>query len=430
MGSPVGLSMRGRSQGIDSLVITVDQALVSLCNFAMGILLARSLGLEGYGQYALIYAVVQYLSTFSGALINAPMLTLAPQVSDPLLLRRLLRGAFGIQLLLALATSSLAVVVVVLLSVIDEFDFMASALFPMACVAVAYQCQDWTRRFHIARQRGVGALRADVVAYAGGLALMALLAYRHLLSVNTALWSLALMMGLSFLVEMISQRLVVNWTSMKAAYEAGRRDARSNLVGWQLMWGANQGILFIGAGLLGPEAVGAIRVTQNLMGPLNSLYQVLDNVLPVRAASEYVRTGVDGLLRQLKRTFWGGAVLLVPLLVLIAAFAETLLVHLYGDGYGVHVNLVYWQCAFFFLQYVIRYFQIYHRTVSRVEEVAWAGVLCMGTSLFAAGALIPLMRETGILASWCVAWALATLYLYAAARRAGSGRAPSAREST
>jgi O-antigen/teichoic acid export membrane protein len=422
--------MDSRSQNIDSLVIMVDQALVSLCNFAMGILLARALGLEGYGQYALIYAVVQYLATFSGALIHAPMLTLAPQISDPLLLRRLLRGAFGIQLLLAVAASLLAVVVVVVLSVIDEFDFMASALLPMACVAVAYPCQDWMRRFHIARQRGVGALRADVIAYGGGVVLMALLAYEHLLSVNTALWSLALMMGLSFLVEMISQRLLANWTSMKAAYQAGRRDARSNLIGWQLMWVANQGILFIGAGLLGPEAVGAIRVTQNLMGPLNSLYQVLDNVLPVRAASEYVRSGVDGLLLQLKRTFWGGAALLAPLLVLIAVFAETLLVYLYGGGYGVHAKLVYWQCAFFFLQYVIRYFQIYHRTISHAEEVAWAAVLCMGTSLFAAGLLIPLMREIGILAAWCMAWALATLYLYVAARQSVSGKLPSTREST
>lgn len=428
-GSLDSMSAFVRMRNTDSLIISLDQAVVSLCNFSMGILLARSLGLDGYGKYALIFAVVQYLATFAGALINAPMLTLVPQVSDPLILRRLLRGAFGIQVLLAVTTSSVAVVVVVMLSVIDRFAFMASALFPMACVSVAFQCQDWTRRYHIARQQGAGALRSDLIAYGGALVLLGILAFTHRLSLNTALWSLACMMAFAFLVEVFRQRLVVNIRSMKVAYRMGLRDARANLAGWQLMWAANQGILFVAAGLLGPQAVGAIRITQNLMGPLNTLYQVLDNVLPVRSASEYARSGVAGLRQLLERTFVAGALVLVPLLMGISAFAEELLVKLYGTGYGTYYSLVYWQCAFFLLQYIIRYFQVFHRTVAHAEEVAWAGVLCVGASLLCAGALIPHMHETGILAAWCSAWALAIVYLYAAARRVVSQPGPVHRES-
>src|SRR4051812_3398123 len=62
-----------------------DQGIVSACNFALSVLLARGLGLERFGVFALGWTVVLFALSFSQALVVAPLLCLAPgQLDDEL----------------------------------------------------------------------------------------------------------------------------------------------------------------------------------------------------------------------------------------------------------------------------------------------------------------------------------------------------------
>jgi O-antigen/teichoic acid export membrane protein len=58
------------------LLVFLDQALVSGSNFVLGILLARYLGVAGYGQFALLWLIVLFFSSLQLAYIISPMLTL------------------------------------------------------------------------------------------------------------------------------------------------------------------------------------------------------------------------------------------------------------------------------------------------------------------------------------------------------------------
>ena len=60
-------------------LVFLDQAIVSGSNFILGILLARNLGIEGYGYYSLIWLVVLFFSSMQLASLISPMMSLGPK---------------------------------------------------------------------------------------------------------------------------------------------------------------------------------------------------------------------------------------------------------------------------------------------------------------------------------------------------------------
>ncbi len=56
-----------------------DQAMVSGVNFLTGILLARYLGIEAFGQFMLAWMLVLLVNTLQYALVIAPMMSIGPK---------------------------------------------------------------------------------------------------------------------------------------------------------------------------------------------------------------------------------------------------------------------------------------------------------------------------------------------------------------
>ena len=57
----------------------MDQAIVSGSNFLTGILVARFLGIESFGVYTLLWAVVIFVLSIQMSVISQPMMTIAPK---------------------------------------------------------------------------------------------------------------------------------------------------------------------------------------------------------------------------------------------------------------------------------------------------------------------------------------------------------------
>ena len=62
----------------ETIAVLAGQLLVSASNFMTGILLARSLGPEGYGRYALAMGTMLFLGSIQTALIISPMMVKGP----------------------------------------------------------------------------------------------------------------------------------------------------------------------------------------------------------------------------------------------------------------------------------------------------------------------------------------------------------------
>jgi O-antigen/teichoic acid export membrane protein len=156
-------------------------------------------------------------------------------------------------------------------------------------------------------------------------------------------------------------------------------------------------VLLVGAGLLGARAAGGVRAAQNIIGPINILFQAMENVVPVTAARRYKEGGLDALTSYLWRnTAWGSAGLL-PVMLGLAFLAGPLTRLAYGQAYAAYASLVVWQAAAMFLQFYMRQLTYYLRTLEATGVIIQMGAMIAVTSIVVAACTVRAYQETGIM---------------------------------
>ena len=66
----------------NKLLLIADQVMVSGSNFLLGILLVRSLGLESYGIFAVLWMVILFGLSINHAFITKPILSIVPKMES------------------------------------------------------------------------------------------------------------------------------------------------------------------------------------------------------------------------------------------------------------------------------------------------------------------------------------------------------------
>lgn len=356
-----------------------DQAIVSGSNFAFGIAMARLLGIEGYGQWVLLYALVLYANTYAASLVYTPLLTALPKAEPGEESARLIRGTLTVQLLLALVLAGALMIGVTLADHYLPQWHGGGVVWPMALALVGFQLQDWTRRCFFAQRRGLPVVLSDLVAYGGQLAVVCLLGWARLLTVETAFLSLAGSYAAGFIVSMAQLRLRPSWKDGLEIMRSMWRTSRDYFLSWQFQWLGSQGVLFIGAGSLGVQSAGAIRAAQNLLGPTNVLFQAMENLVPVRCSLHFKQRGNAGLRQYLFKVLLLGGVPLGLFLLIIGVFGTRLLHAAYGNAYVGFGYLVGLQALYCGVSFLWRLLMFWRRTweqasVISLSSVAWAAV--------------------------------------------------------
>ena len=100
-----------------------------------------------------------------------------------------------------------------------------------------------------------------------------------------------------------------------------------------LQWSSANYIILFAASILGPSAIGAIRVSQNLMGVLNVLFQAMENIIPARSAEALQRGGLKELETYMMKMTLQLSVPVVLFLGGIAFFNEQIMTLIYGEEY-------------------------------------------------------------------------------------------------
>lgn len=374
-----------------------DQSVVSGSNFITGILLARFLGPEAFGFFVVLQSVMLYFNTFQGALIFQPMLSAAPQLTSSGR-QQYLQGVFALQLML---TFGLAVIAAVL-SLFADALFGFAGLTPPIVIAltaalVGFQLQDWQRRYYFVRENARAAFFNDMFSYGGQTALLLLASFGDYLNVANAFWIIAVTTTAAFIIGIANDRLLPMFTHARAVLNEGWRAGRDYLAAWQFQLLGTQGVFMIGAGAAGTQAVGGVRATQNIVGPINILFQAMENLIPIKAARRYASSGIPGLKRFLWRLTLLGTALLVPVLLLLSLFATPLIHALYGEKYMAFVSLVYWQALYVFIQFYQRQTFFFLRTIKATGVILRASVLIAILSLVVAALTIHRFHEVGIM---------------------------------
>ncbi|WNJ19317.1 hypothetical protein [Pontibacter sp. G13] len=375
-------------------LILADQVMVSGSNFAIAILLARFMGVETYGVYSLAWMGVIFASSLLQALISVPMMSIFPAL-QPSEKPAYLAQTFVLQV------AFVGIVGVLALGLVfgaDEWfpDWGIGFLFPVLPLAVcSFLFQEYFRRLFFAQQKSGYALIIDMVAYVGFVGTVTAIYFLGGLTLRVVFWSVAGSFGLAALLGYLLSGLGwAGWKSLMPVFQK-HWSMGSWLIGKSVLqfFSANYFIL-AAAALLGPAAVGGLKVAQNLMGASHIFFLAMENMVPVKAAQAYRSGGEKGmweyLNRNTRKSAWGiGAILCV-----LAVLHHPLIVGIYGAEYGEYSYLLMAFCVlyvFIFPGYPLRFAL---RTLGRTRPIFIAYGITTVLSLLLAE---PVVAEWGLM---------------------------------
>lgn len=256
-----------------------DQALSSLSNAALSILIARVADAEGYGNFAIAFTIYTFLIGISQAVANKPyLMRSAAQPKD--VAQAEARGSTGAALLFGLLCAVAVVPVALFLA-----DGTREAVVVMAVLLPGLFVQEAWRAVFVARQRPQAATLNDGV--------WALLQFASL--------AVAIALGATEPVSLIAVWALSGWCAALLAVRQGRvhpspaggigyvrrhADISRFLVAeWVTVVGAGQIALLLVGALGSATDVGALRGAQTILGPLN----ILSMAAMTFAIPEFVR---------------------------------------------------------------------------------------------------------------------------------------------
>ena len=240
-----------------------DQIVSSATNLLLSVIVARALSAEGFGAFAVAFAVYSFLVGASRAMINQPLVVrYVPQGEDAF--RAAARAAAGSAVLLGTACGVIALVVGLVLG-----GDTGASLAAIGLLMPALLLQDTWRAVFIAEGRPQAAFVNDsiwaVVQFA---AVGVLLAFGQtngpamILGWGGAALIAALCGGLQFRGHPTPTRSVP-WLKQQ-------RDLLGYYgAGFLTVLGANQVALLLLAAIGSPAVVGALRAAQVVLGPIN-----------------------------------------------------------------------------------------------------------------------------------------------------------------
>jgi O-antigen/teichoic acid export membrane protein len=370
----------GRSRR--SLTI-LDQAIVSGSNFITGIILVRGLGLVEFGRFTIAYAILLLANSVQLSFISSPMITLGSLSVTPEERRRFVRGMFGVQMIFCAAASILAVAGTAVYVSVRHSEGAMEFLLPFASAVVAFLMQDWLRRYYFTVDKAFASLGNDVISYLGQVVVLGLLWWAHRLTLNAALWSIAVTSGGAFAVGALLERLASTRAETREAWRQAHGISIDLGIANQLQWLVYQGAMLIGAGVVGAQAAGGVRATQNIVGPVNVAYQAMENIVPLRAAEEMKRGGIERVSAFLFRF---GAIGFLGLLVFFSAaalFSRQFLSFFYGRQLHAFAGVLDLQMLYFLLTWPIRQVSFLFRTIKYTRPILIGSLVAAVVSLVA-----------------------------------------------
>lgn len=374
----------------------LDQALVSGTNFLTTIIIARCLGVEEFGKFALAWMVVQFMNGFQTAFIVSPVMSVGPKIETNK--KSSYYGAvFLQQLLLALVLSSGIFFVIKVCAVLQPGWGLSQLALVVSVVNFFYLSQDFIRRYFFVLSKFKEVFITDLVSCLGRLALLTVLFNSVDLTVGLALWSIALTSAIAWVIGFIViDKLNFSWSMF---YQTALRHwmiSKWLIPSVVVQWVAGNLFLIGAASILGFAAVGALKAMQNILGVFNVLFSALENIVPVRAAVIYAKKNEHSLINYLVKVAISGGIVTVCCIVVIVAFPRYWVDLFYGEQYLEYAELLFGYGVAYLLTFVGLIFRVSFRTVEHTRPIFQAYLFSAIISLVSFYPLIVLLGVQGV----------------------------------
>ncbi len=384
----------------------VDQAFVSGMNFVTGLVLARFLGLKGYGEFVLVYGVILFFSTVQVSLIVSPMMVKGPAVEESDR-RRYFSAVAVSQFLFSVVSAGLIILIGLVVVWAFRFHQFDPFIVPLAVATAVFLAQDYYRRYFFVIERPVAALASDIIGYGAQFAIVLVFGIMGNLDADDVLWAMAFAFFLGASVAFLR-------SGKKNVFELGERSylgriCRENydfgkwLLGVNMMyWGQAQIINYFVAGGISVAIVGVLNACKNVLGVLNVFFLGLQNVLLPEASRAFADGGQGELGRYLRKVAALGGIITF-LVVLVAAVWNEYWVRLfYGSQYGGYGWIVIWWGIYFLVAFFHRPYSAGLSVVDKTKRIFQSMIVGFGAFVVLGYPAIALWKIHGIMLLMCL----------------------------
>ena len=392
-------------------LVYADQLVVSGFSFISSVIMARFLGVQGFGIYSIAWLGVLIASSINQPFIIAPMLTLSAKknVDEK---SRYLQALIFKQLLFATFMSMLAFISVLVMSYVLHDWKVESIILAFPLAVFTFLLQDFFRRYFFVINQPKKAIAIDLIAYGGVLTSAFLIHFIKDMDAQFVLLLTALFFLYASLAALISlKELRFRINDIKAVvlehWDFSKWLTATALLQW---FSGNLFIIAAGA-ILGPKAVGATRMAQNIVGITHVLFLAMENIIPTKASNAQRNGGNTMMFRYLmKFTFQMGAITFT-LLGLITIFSKQIINSFYGANYLEYQNILIGFCLLYvvvFLGYPFRY------AIRTLEKTRLIFLSFIVSSVFSIAVAYPVIKSFGLygVVGGLMATQLITLFIY------------------
>ncbi|HKY84454.1 MAG TPA: lipopolysaccharide biosynthesis protein [Anaerolineales bacterium] len=355
----------------------LDQALISLTNFATSIMLARALSPTQFGAYGVGFILLRLARAFQEGLVVQPMTSLTPSLEVDGR-RGYLSASAGLQLGLAsaeaLACASLGWILIRLGN-----DVAGPTLFAMWCPLLLAQPQEFVRRVFYTLDQVSLAVLNTLVSSVVQLVLLAWLLAAGAESGTVGLYAIGWSSGAALLLALIQSRHI--WirrgVDLLATWRKNWRFGRWLLGGTAASWTAVEVYPVLTAGLVSFAATGAYRALQNVVAPIHSLLRAMDTYFTPRLADRRHIAGAAGVVHMVRQMFLVTGPPVALVLVVAVAFAEPILRLLYGETYIAYASGMRLMAIFYALWYSFWPIQSALKALEKTRPIFFAGIAAL-----------------------------------------------------
>ncbi len=402
------------SRHSSSAVVYADQLLVSGFNFISSIVIARLLGVHGFGIYSIAWMGVLIASSIHQPFIILPLQTLWPKKNGNEK-QNYLEALVLQQLIFAAGAGFLAFLGVVAAKYTLKGWNIDSIILSFPLVVFSFLMQDFFRRYYFAMKEMHLALLIDAVAYCGLLASALSVNLFHKLDASMVLLLTAMFFLYAALIGLFHlNQLRFNWSHLRAAIRENWNFSQWLVATSILQWFSGNFFIIASGALLGPVAIGATRMAQNLVGVTHVLFLAMENTIPAKAAAIMKDGGVSAMLRYLKHFTYQMGMAVLGILFCISIFSRYLIQTFYGNQYLDYRFLLQGFCIIYvivFIGYPLRYAI---RTMENTRQIFFSFIISSCFSIVAAYPVIRFLGLYGILAGLLVTQLISfSCYCYA-----------------
>ena len=394
-----------------TILVYSDQLVVSGFSFLSSVIMARFLGVQGFGIYSIAWLGVLIASSINQPFIISPMLTLSARKNKEEK-NRYLQALIFKQLLFATTLSLLAFITVLVMSYVLHDWKVNSIILAFPLAVFTFLLQDFFRRYFFVIKKPQMAILIDFIAYGGVLLSAFLIHFIHAMDAQFVLLLTALFFLYASLTALISlKELRFKIQDIKAVVLEHWDFSKWLTATAILQWFSGNLFIIAAGAILGPRAVGATRMAQNVVGITHVLFLAMENIIPTRASLAQRSGGNQMLFKYLMKFTLQMGTITFTLLGLITIFSHQIINLFYGADYLEFQNILIGFCLLYvvvFLGYPLRY------AIRTMEKTRLIFISFIISAVFSVLVAYPVIKTYGLygVVGGLMATQLITLIIY------------------